>query len=174
MVKTAAVNSEQAPKGDGLIEKRVVIKRVAKVTKRGRRFGFAGMVVVGDGNGRLGVGTGKSKEVPSCILKATENGRKSMMHFKLPLTHPIVAQYGATKIFIQPASEGTGIIAGKTMRAIFEVMGVKNVLSKVFGSSNPINVVRATVKAFQEMAIPEEIAEKRGKTLKEILGVRDE
>lgn len=176
MVKTAAVGSEQSPKSDGLTEKRVLVKRVAKVVKGGRKFGFVALVVVGDGNGSLGVGTGKSNEVPLAIQKAMENGRKSMMRFKLrnhTFQHRIISEYGATKVFIQPASEGTGIIAGRTMRAIFEVMGVKNVLSKTFGSSNPINVVRATVKALQDMAIPANIAEKRGKTLKEILGTSD-
>jgi small subunit ribosomal protein S5 len=176
MVKTA-VNAEQTPKSDGLTEKRVLVKRVAKVVKGGRKFGFVALIVVGDGNGGLGIGIGKSGEVPVAIQKGMENGRKNMMRFKLrnhTFQHPIVAKYGATKVFIQPATEGTGIIAGKTMRAIFEVMGVKNVLSKTFGSSNPVNVVRATVKALQEMAIPGMIAEKRGKTLKEIWGVPNE
>jgi small subunit ribosomal protein S5 len=176
MAKTAAGGLEQAPKGDGLIEKRVLVKRVAKVVKGGRKFGFVALIVVGNGNGSLGIGFGKSNEVPTAIQKGMENGRKNMMHFKLrnhTFQHQIVAKYGATKVFIQPASEGTGIIAGGPMRAIFEVMGVQNVLSKTFGSSNPINVVRATVKALQDMAKPEEIAEKRGKTLKEILGTRD-
>lgn len=176
MVKTAAVNNVEQThqKSDGFTEKRVLIKRVSKVVKGGRKFGFVALIVVGDGNGGLGIGIGKSGEVPSAIQKGMENGRKNMMHFKLrnhTFQHPLVAQYGATKVFIQPASEGTGLIAGKTMRAIFEVMGVKNVLSKTFGSSNPINVVRATVKALQDMSIPAEIAEKRGKTVKEILGI---
>lgn len=177
MAKTAAVGSEQAPKSDGLTDKRVLVKRVSKVVKGGRKFGFVALVVVGDGNGGLGVGTGKSNEVPLAIQKAMENGRKGMMHFKLrnhTFQHATIAEYGATKVFIQPASEGTGIIAGRTMRAVFEVMGVKNVLSKRFGSSNPINVVRATVKALNHIAIPEDVAEKRGKTLKEILGTRDD
>lgn len=177
MGKTAAVNVEQAPKGDGMTEKRVLVRRVSKVVKGGRKFGFVAMVVVGDGNGGLGIGLGKSVEVPGAIQKAMERGRKNMWHFKLrnhTFQHPIVASFGATKVFIQPASEGTGIIAGKTMRAIFEVMGVKNVLSKTFGSSNPLNVVRATLKALQDMAIPQEIAEKRGKKLKDILGVSDD
>ncbi len=176
MAKTAAVSLEQSPKGDGLTEKRVLVKRVAKVVKGGRKFGFVALIVVGDGNGGLGIGIGKSGEVPVAIQKGMENGRKNMMRFKLrnhTFQHRIIAEYGATKVFIQPASEGTGIIAGRTMRAIFEVMGVKNVLSKTFGSSNPINVVRATVKALQDMAKPEDIAAKRGKTLKEILGTRD-
>ena len=176
MVKTAAVGSDQSPRSDGLTEKRVLVRRVAKVVSGGRTFSFNALIVVGDGNGSLGVGIGKSKEVPLAMQKAMENGRKNMMRFKLrnhTFQHPIIAEYGATKVFIQPASDGTGIIAGRTMRAIFEVMGVKNVLSKTFGSSNPMNVVRATIKALQSMAKPEEMAEKRGKTLKEILGARD-
>lgn len=174
MVKTTAVSAEQIAKNDGLTEKRILVKRVAKVVKGGRKFGFVALIVVGDGNGGLGIGIGKSNEVPGAIQKGMAYGRTNMLHFKLrnnTLQHPVIAQYGATKVFIQPASGGTGIIASRTMRAIFEVMGVKNVLSKTFGSSNPINVVRATVKALQGMAIPEEIAAKRGKTVKEILSV---
>lgn len=181
MVKTATANVESKSKGmdhaaktDGMTEKRIDLRRVAKVVKGGRTFSFVALIVVGDGNGGLGIGIGRSAEVPLAIQKGMENGRKNMMRFKLrhnTLQHPVVAEYGATKVFIQPASDGTGIIAGKTMRAVFEVMGIKNVLSKTFGSSNPINVVRATIKALQEMAIPQEVADKRGKPLREILGI---
>ncbi|QEP42589.1 30S ribosomal protein S5 [Ectothiorhodospiraceae bacterium BW-2] len=159
---------------DGYIEKLIGVNRVAKVVKGGRQFGFSALTVVGDGKGRVGFGTGKSKEVPVAIAKAMESARKNM--FSVPLTdtgtihYPITARHGAAKVYMQPASEGTGIIAGGAMRAVLEVVGVHNILAKIIGSNNSINVVRATVKGLSEMNSPEEVAAKRGKTLEEITG----
>lgn len=159
--------------GDGLLEKLVGVRRVAKVVKGGRQFGFSALTVVGDGKGRVGFGRGKAREVPAAIQKAMENARKNMIFVPLrsdTLQHPITARYGAAKIYMQPASEGTGIIAGGAMRAVFEVVGVHNVLAKCIGSANPVNVVRATVEGLIRMSNPESIAAKRGKPLKEIMG----
>ena len=159
--------------GDGLLEKLVGVRRVAKVVKGGRQFGFSALTVVGDGKGRVGFGRGKAREVPAAIQKAMENARKNMIFIPLrsdTLQHTITARYGAAKIYMQPASEGTGIIAGGAMRAVFEVVGVHNVLAKCIGSANPVNVVRATVEGLIRMSNPESIAAKRGKPLKEIMG----
>lgn len=166
-------NFESAAQGDGLQEKLVSIRRVAKVVKGGRIFGFSALTVVGDGSGRVGFGSGKAREVPAAIQKAMENARKNMVNVSLvegTLQYPIMAEHGAAKVFMKPASAGTGIIAGGAMRAVFEVAGVHNVLAKCVGSPNPVNVVRATVKGLEEMADPESVAAKRGKTVKEILG----
>jgi small subunit ribosomal protein S5 len=141
--------------------------------KGGRIFSFTALVVVGDGHGRIGIGLGSAREVPVAIQKSLENARRNMVRVDLngtTLYHEIFVRYGATKIFMKPASEGTGIIAGGGMRAVFEVLGVKNVLAKTIGSSNPVNVVKATLKGLQKMTSPEAIAEKRGKTVSEILG----
>lgn len=157
---------------DGLIEKLVGVKRTSKTVKGGRIMGFSALVVVGDGKGCVGVGMGKAREVPSAIQKATEKARRNMIRVWLKgntLHHPIRAHHGASKVLMLPASEGTGIIAGNAMRAVFEVIGVQNVLSKTMGSTNPINVVQATVKALQNMATPESVAAKRGKTVEEIM-----
>lgn len=161
------------PKNDDLLEKLVTVNRVAKVVKGGRIFSFTALTVVGDGKGRIGFGYGKAREVPVAIQKAMEAARKNMKLVNLngaTLYYPVTARHGAAKVYMQPASEGTGIIAGGAMRAVFEVSGVHNVLAKTIGSSNPINVVRATLKALQSMSSPETIASKRGKTLEEILG----
>lgn len=158
---------------DGLIEKMVHVNRVAKVVKGGRIFGFTALTVVGDGNGRIGFGYGKAREVPVAIQKAMEKARKNMVDVALvdgTLQYPINARHGAAKVYMQPASEGTGIIAGGPMRAVFEVVGVKNVLSKCNGTRNPINVVRATIRGLSEMKSPEMIAAKRGKTVEQIRG----
>jgi small subunit ribosomal protein S5 len=165
-------NFEQAT-GDGLQEKLVSVRRVAKVVKGGRIFGFSALTVVGDGNGRVGFGTGKAREVPAAIQKAMEAARKNMVKVNLnegTLHHALNGVHGAAKVYMQPASEGTGIIAGGAMRAVFEVVGVHNVLAKCIGSSNPINVVQATIKGLDNMADPESVAAKRGKTVEEILG----
>ncbi len=157
--------------GDGVQEKLVSVKRTAKVVKGGRIFGFSALVVAGDGEGTIGVGRGKAREVPIAIQKATENARRNMVRIPLKgntLHYPIKARYGSSKVLMLPASEGTGVIAGSAMRAVFEVMGVENVLAKCIGSTNPINVVRATIKGLQEMTTPELAAAKRGKTIKEI------
>ena len=161
----------QASNSDGLIEKLVGIRRVAKVVKGGRVFGFSALTVVGDGNGRVGFGQGKAREVPVAIQKAMDEARKNMKKVSLKgdtLQHPVTANHGAAKVFMQPASEGTGVIAGGAMRAVFDAVGVHNVLAKSNGSTNPLNVVRATIKGLTEMNNPEAIAAKRGKSVEEI------
>jgi small subunit ribosomal protein S5 len=164
---------ETASTGDELLEKLVAVNRVAKVVKGGRQFGFTALTVVGDGKGRVGLGRGKAREVPVAIQKAMERARKNMVSVPLrgsTVQYPIRSEHGAARVYMQPASEGTGIIAGGAMRAVFEVLGVRDVLAKSLGSTNPINVVRATVKGLTEMRSPEHIAAKRGKTLEEIVG----
>ncbi|MGB5473072.1 MAG: 30S ribosomal protein S5 [Gammaproteobacteria bacterium] len=163
---------ESQVQGDGLLEKLVTVNRVAKVVKGGRQFGFTALTVVGDGEGRVGYGYGKAREVPAAIQKAMESARKNMISVALKegtLQYPLTARHGAAKVYMQPASEGTGIIAGGAMRAVFEVVGVHNVLAKCIGSSNPMNVLRATIRGLEQMRSPEEVASKRGKTIKEIL-----
>ena len=158
---------------EGIQEKLVQVNRVAKVVKGGRIFSFTALTVVGDGNGRVGYGRGKAREVPLAIQKAMEAARRNMVSVDLKGTtiqYPISARHGAAKSFMQPASEGTGVIAGKTMRAVLEVAGVHNVLAKCYGSTNPVNVVRATFKGLQTMRAPESVAEKRGLTVDEIMG----
>lgn len=157
---------------DGMQEKLVSVRRTAKVEKGGRQFAFSAAVVCGDGQGKIGFGSGKAREVPIAIQKATENARRNMSQIYLKgttLQHPIRARFGATRVLMLPASEGTGVIAGSAMRAVFEVMGVENVFGKSVGSSNPLNVVRATIKGLQEMSSPEQAAAKRGKKVEEIL-----
>jgi small subunit ribosomal protein S5 len=164
---------DQSTKSDGMQEKLVAVSRNAKVVKGGRIFSFAAITVVGDGNGRIGIGRGKAREVPVAIQKALESARKNMKHITLKegtLHSQVLGRHGATRVFMKPASDGTGIIAGGAMRAVFEVLGVKNVLAKIVGSSNPINVVRATLHALEQLTTPEYIAAKRGKTLEEIVG----
>jgi small subunit ribosomal protein S5 len=159
--------------GDGLQEKLVAVRRVAKVVKGGRQFGFSALTVVGDGQGRVGMGRGKAREVPVAIQKAMESARRSMRAIPLngaTLQYPVTAQFGGTKVIMRPASEGTGIIAGGAMRAVLEVLGVRDVLAKCIGSTNPINVVRATLAGLDSMVSPEAVAEKRGKTVEEIKG----
>ncbi|WP_223670948.1 30S ribosomal protein S5 [Kangiella shandongensis] len=158
---------------EGLVEKLVNVNRVAKVVKGGRIFGFTALTVVGDGKGKVGFGRGKSKEVPVAIQKAMEQARRNMIQVELKdghtLQHPINARHGASKVYMQPASEGTGIIAGGAMRAVFEVLGIQNVLAKSVGSTNPINIVRATINGLNQMTSPEAMAAKRGKSVEEIL-----
>jgi len=161
------------PEGDEFLEKLVAVNRVAKVVKGGRQFGFSALTVVGDGKGRVGFGTGKAREVPVAIQKAMESARKNLVEVKLKgttLQYPIVGRHGAARVFMQPASDGTGIIAGGAMRAVFEVLGVQNVLAKCIGTNNSQNVVRATIDGLQTMSDPEGVAAKRGKTVEEILG----
>ena len=158
---------------DGLTEKVISVNRTAKVVKGGRIFGFTALTAVGDGNGRVGFGRGKAREVPLAIQKAMEAARRNMISVKLDggtLQYPVKARHGASNVYMQPASEGTGVIAGGAMRAILELAGVHNVLAKCYGSTNPVNVVRATFKGLQHMRAPEEIAEKRGKKIEEIVG----
>ena len=166
-------NYDAPATADGLQEKLISVRRVAKVVKGGRQFGFSALTVVGDGQGRVGFGRGKAREVPAAIQKAMEDARRNMRSIRLQgntLQYPITVSFGASKVFMQPASEGTGIIAGGAMRAVFEVVGVHNVLAKCIGSSNPINVVRATVKGLTGMTDAESVAAKRGKKVEEIVG----
>jgi small subunit ribosomal protein S5 len=163
---------EAQSNSDGLLEKLVGINRVAKVVKGGRQFGFAALTVVGDGQGKVGFGRGKAREVPVAIQKAMENARKNMQTVNLnggTLQYAITSRHGAAKVHMRPASEGTGIIAGGAMRAVFEVLGVRDVLAKCIGSNNSVNVVRATMNGLASMRSPEDIASKRGKSVKEIL-----
>jgi len=164
-------NYESDQSGD-LKEKLVTVNRVAKVVKGGRQFGFTALTVVGDGAGRVGFGYGKAREVPVAIQKAMEKARKNMVSVPLKgltLQHEIWGEHGATRVFMRPASDGTGVIAGGAMRAVFEVAGVQNVLAKSYGSRNSMNVVRATMDALTRMNMPSDIAAKRGKTVEEIL-----
>jgi small subunit ribosomal protein S5 len=158
---------------DGLREKMVSINRVTKVVKGGRILGFAALTVVGDGDGGIGMGKGKSREVPVAVQKAMEEARRMMVKISLKngtLQHAVIGEHGASRVLMQPASAGTGIIAGGPMRAVFEVMGVTDVLAKCLGSTNPYNVVRATLDGLTKMSTPAEVAAKRGKTVEGILG----
>ena len=158
---------------DGLREKMVSINRVTKVVKGGRILGFAALTVVGDGDGGIGMGKGKSREVPVAVQKAMEEARRKMVKISLKsgtLQHAVIGEHGASRVLMQPASAGTGIIAGGPMRAVFEVMGLTDVLAKCLGSTNPYNVVRATLNGLTKMNTPAEVAAKRGKTVEEVLG----
>jgi small subunit ribosomal protein S5 len=173
MAKAQGKSQQPEDRGDGLIEKMISINRVTKVVKGGRIMGFAALTVVGDGDGRIGMGKGKSKEVPVAVQKAMDESRRKMVKISLKngtLHHAVIGRHGAAKVFMQPASEGTGIIAGGAMRAVFEAVGVHNILAKCIGSSNPYNVVRATLNGLQALNSPSEIAAKRGKTIEEIQG----
>jgi len=157
---------------DGMLEKLVAVNRVAKVVKGGRVFGFTALSVVGDGNGKVGFGYGKAKEVPIAIQKSMEKARRDMVTISLKdgtLWHPVKAKHSGSRIYMQPASEGTGVIAGGAMRAVLETVGVHNVLAKSVGSNQPINLVRATIKGLKAMHDPKSIAAKRGKSLDEIM-----
>src|SRR4051795_12015172 len=173
MAKIQPRMQQSEERGDGLREKMVAVNRVTKVVKGGRVLGFAAVTVVGDGDGGIGMGKGKAREVPVAVQKAMEEARRKMVKISLKsgtLQHTVIGEHGASKVLIQPAADGTGIIAGGPMRAVFEVMGVQNVLAKCFGSTNPYNVVRATINALQAMNTPAEVAAKRGKTVEEIRG----
>ena len=164
--------THKAIKSD-LLEKLVAINRVAKVVKGGRLFGFTALTVVGDGKGRVGMGRGKAREVPVAIQKAMENARRNLVKVSLAggtLQYPLMARHGAARVYMQPASEGTGIIAGGPMRAVFEVLGVKDVLAKCIGSNNPINVIRATIAGLAKMRSAEQVAAKRGLDVKDLRG----
>ncbi|OGT63861.1 MAG: 30S ribosomal protein S5 [Gammaproteobacteria bacterium RIFCSPLOWO2_02_FULL_47_50] len=163
--------TESITGNEDLQEKLVAVNRVAKVVKGGRQFRFSALTVVGDGNGKVGLGCGKSREVPLAIQKAMEDARRNMVSVALKegtLHYAVTASHGAAKVYMQPASDGTGIIAGGAMRAVFEVVGIHNILAKSIGSTNPINVVRATIKGLQQISSPELIAAKRGKKVEEL------
>ena len=165
-------NRDREEIDDGMIEKLVAVNRVSKTVKGGRQFTFTALTVVGDGNGKIGFGYGKAREVPVAIQKSMEYARKGMLNVDLnngTLWHPVKAGHGAARVFMQPASEGTGVIAGGAMRAVLEAVGVKNVLAKAVGSRNPINLVRATLKGLSDMQSPTRIAAKRGKKVEELL-----
>lgn len=166
-------NNDQVQAGGDLQEKLVQVNRVAKVVKGGRIFGFTALTVVGDGNGKVGFGRGKAREVPVAIQKAMDAARRNMVQVSLTegtLQYPVNARHGASKVYMQPASDGTGVIAGGAMRAVLEVAGVQNVLAKCYGSTNPVNVVRATVNGLKKMRSPEDVAAKRGKSVEDIVG----
>ena len=157
---------------DGMVEKLIAVNRVSKTVKGGRQFTFTALTVVGDGDGKVGFGYGKAREVPVAIQKSMEYARKGMLTVDLnngTLWHPVKAGHGAARVFMQPASEGTGVIAGGAMRAVLEAVGVKNVLAKAVGSRNPINLVRATLAGLEAMQSPTRIAAKRGKKAEELL-----
>jgi len=158
---------------DGLKEKMIAVNRVTKVVKGGRILGFAALTVVGDGDGRIGMGKGKSKEVPVAVTKAMQDARRNMVKVALKegsIHHKVVGEHGAAHVLVSPAPAGTGIIAGGPMRAVFEVMGVTDIVAKSLGSTNPYNLVRATLDALKRTSTPAEIAAKRGKTVEEIFG----
>ena len=164
---------DNSQSSDGLMEKLVGVNRVAKTVKGGRIFSFSALTVVGDGEGNVGFGTGKAREVPAAIQKAMEEARRNMRKVNITaggsLQYAVNARHGAAKVYMQPASEGTGVIAGGAMRAVLEAAGIHNVLAKCIGSNNPINVVRATLNGLTSLSSPEEVAAKRGKSVKEIL-----
>lgn len=167
-----AFNSEK-DNPEGLQEKLVQVNRVAKVVKGGRIFGFTALTVVGDGNGRVGFGRGKAREVPVAIQKAMEAARRNMITVDLDgstIQYAVKARHGASKVYMQPASEGTGVIAGGAMRAVLELAGVQDVLAKCYGSTNPVNVVRATINGLKSVQSPERVAARRGKSVEEIVG----
>lgn len=172
MAKMQAKMQSDKP-DDGMREKMIAVNRVTKVVKGGRIMGFAALVVVGDGDGRIGMGKGKSKEVPVAVQKAMEEARRKMIKVTLKngtLQHTVNGKHGASTVLMAPAKDGTGVIAGGPMRAIFEVMGVTNVVAKSYGSTNPYNMVRATLDGLAKMTTPAEVAAKRGKSVEEILG----
>ena len=168
MAKTR--DRESAAK-DNFQEQLINVRRVSKVVKGGRIFGFSALTVVGDGSGRVGMGRGKAREVPVAVQKAMNDARRNMFKAQLKgdtIQYPVVGRHGAARVMLRPASEGTGIIAGGAMRAVFEVLGVQNVLAKVIGTTNPVNVTRATIQALRDMRGARHIAKKRGKTVEQI------
>ena len=173
---------DRAPRGDredsDLREKLVSINRVAKVVKGGRRFGFSAVVVVGDGKGRVGFGKGKAREVPEAIRKGTEHAKRAMVRIPLregrTIHHDVRGEFGAGRVVLRAAPAGTGIIAGGPMRAIFECLGVQDVVAKSVGTSNPHNMLRATLAALSNVASPRQVAAKRGKKVSDVIGRRDE
>ena len=173
MAKMQGKNQSAEERDDGFREKMIAVNRVSKVVKGGRTMSFAALSVVGDGDGRIGMGKGKAREVPVAVQKAMEQARRDLFKVSLKngtLHHTVVGKHGASKVLLSPAAEGTGVIAGGPMRAIFDVMGVRNVVAKSLGSTNPYNLVRATLNGLRASSTPSDIAAKRGKTVEEILG----
>ena len=171
-----STNIDKYQGSEELLEKLVKVNRVAKVVKGGRQFGFTALTVIGDGNGRIGYGYGKAKEVPLAIQKAMEKARRDLTRIPIidgTLHYPLVGRQGAARVYMQPASEGTGIIAGGAMRAVFEVLGVRNVLAKCIGTTNPINVVKATINGLRSVESPQHVSNKRGKSIEHILGIEN-
>lgn len=173
MARVQAKTAQGEERDDGMREKMIAVNRVTKVVKGGRILGFAALTVVGDGDGSIGMGKGKSREVPVAVQKAMEQARRNMVKVSLKngtLQHTVVGQHGASVVLMSPAKDGTGVIAGGPMRAIFEVLGVRNVVAKSHGSTNPYNMVRATLDGLTKMSTVADIAAKRGKSVEEILG----
>ena len=173
MAKMQGKGAAADERDDGLREKMIAVNRVTKVVKGGRILGFAALTVVGDGDGRIGMGKGKSREVPVAVQKAMEHARRHLQKVSLKngtIHHTVIGRHGASVVYIAPAGDGTGIIAGGPMRAVFEVVGVRNIVAKSHGSSNPYNLVRATLNALESLSTPSEIAAKRGKSIEDILG----
>jgi len=169
-----ASNIGKSHGSEELLEKLVKVNRVAKVVKGGRIFGFTALTVIGDGNGRIGYDYGKAKEVPIAIQKAMDKARRDMTRIPInngTLHYPLVGRHGAARVYMQPASEGTGVIAGGAMRAVFEVLGIHNVLAKCIGTTNPINVVKATINGLRSVESPQHVSNKRGKSIEHILGI---
>ncbi len=167
------MSSNERDNSDGMLEKLIAVNRVSKTVKGGRQFTFTALTVVGDGAGKVGFGYGKAREVPVAIQKSMEYARKAMVSVDLnngTLWHSVKAGHGAARVFMQPASQGTGVIAGGAMRAVLEAVGVKDVLAKAVGSRNPINLVRATIAGLKAMHSPRQIAAKRGKSIEEVVG----
>jgi small subunit ribosomal protein S5 len=170
MAKIQSNRQAESPE-DGLREKMIAVNRVTKVVKGGRILGFAALTVVGDGDGRVGMGKGKSKEVPAAVQKAMEESRRNMLKVSLKsgtLHHTVYGQHGAARVMMMPAPKGTGIIAGGPMRAVFEVMGITDIVAKSHGSTNPYNMVRATLDALKRSTTPSDVAAKRGKSVEDL------
>lgn len=167
----AKTRERENARKDNFQEQLINVRRVSKVVKGGRIFGFSALTVVGDGEGRVGMGRGKAREVPIAVQKAMEDARRNMFKVQMngdTLQYPMVGRHGSARVVLRPATEGTGIIAGGTMRAVFEVMGIQNVLTKIIGTTNPVNVTRATISALKGMRSASFIAAKRGKDVKDL------
>ena len=173
MARNDQRNQGQDERSDGLREKMISVNRVTKVVKGGRILGFAALTVVGDGDGGIGMGKGKAREVPVAVQKAMEQARRNMVKIHLKsgtIHHDVIGRHGATRVMMKPAIEGNGIKAGGAMRAVFEVMGVTNISAKCHGSTNPYNLVRATINALENCSAPADIAAKRGMTVEQLTG----
>jgi len=173
----ARSRERDAASQDNLKEQLINVRRVAKVVKGGRIFGFSALTVVGDGDGRVGIGRGKAREVPVAVQKAMEDAKRNMFRVSMngkTIQYPIVGRHGAARVIMRPAGDGTGIIAGGTMRAVLEAVGIENILTKVIGTTNPINVTRATIDGLSQLKGKKYIAAKRGKKVKELFDVPEE